>query len=101
MQVKHVMQVKPFWEGIALQQQLELLSLYVRLLRTQAAGVTGGFSSSCCSRHTDATLAHAVNGFSVKKATRTASISLQPIMHAKSMLPLSLREFKYISLLTK
>ncbi len=54
MQVKHVMQVKPFWEGIALQQQLELLSLDVRLLRTQAAGVTGGFSSSCCSRHTHA-----------------------------------------------
>lgn len=39
-QVKHVMQVKPFWEGTALQQQLELLSLDVRLLRTQAAGST-------------------------------------------------------------
>ncbi len=38
MQVRHVLQVKPFWEGIALQQQLELLSLDVRLLRTQAAG---------------------------------------------------------------
>ncbi len=66
-QVKHVMQVKPFWEGIALQQQLELLSLDVRLLRTQAAGVTGvtfflvvavGISR----------LAQAVNGFQCQKS---------------------------------
>ncbi len=38
----------------ALQQQLEVLSLDVRLLRTHAAGVTGDFSLGCCSWHTHA-----------------------------------------------
>ena len=61
-QVKHVMQVKPFWEGTALQQQLELLSLDVRLLRTQAAGVTGDFLGFAVGTPT---LAHAVNAFSM------------------------------------